>query len=348
MPSFKLSGVKAQEVKSGFEPYDGPEPTRKGFYRAKIKSMKHGLNANSGSLGFSIVLELEAAKGDPKDHAIFDGYPMFSRSIITESKGGVALKEGAQNNLQNLLAALGVKDEPDVVLANGDEDKVDVLKIGGKNPLNTVVNVDLNFEMYEGERRPQVGGIYKYNEPTSGQSDKAKFVADDEEDDSDLLDADEEQTEDDGYEERQAELSEMGIPALKKIAKELGVGISGTKAALIERILEAEYAESDEDDEDEDAEDAEEDEEGTEETEETDDDEDEEDEEDDEEEDDEADEEDDEAKAEREAEIAEIARTGLKAILKEIAPDFTILKRHSDDDLRNQIIAVEFAEDLPF
>lgn len=344
MPTFKLKGAKAVEVKSGFEPYDGPEPTRNGMYRAAIKVMKHGQNS-SKSEGFSITLELEAAAGDPKGHAQFDGFPMFSRSIITETADGSALKEGAQRNLSNLLAALGTKDEPDVVLdPNDDGDKVNVLKIGGKKVVGAIVNVDVQMKMYEGERRPEVGGIYPYKEidaPT-GKGRAAALEPDEEpdEDESDLLATEAEEGEDeteegdDEFAARQAELEALGIPALKAIAKEDGVGISGTKAALIERILDAEFAEeeSDEDAEDEESEDA------------------------DEAEDDEAEEVDDEEEAEeddeereaRVAELAELARVALKAILKEIAPDFTVLKRHSDDELREQILGVEFAEDLPF
>lgn len=345
MPTFKLKGAKAVEVKSGFEPYDGPEPSRNGMYRGVIKVAKHGMNS-SKSEGFSLTLELEAAAGDPKGHAQFDGFPMFSRSIITDTADGSALKEGAQRNLSNFLAALGTKDEPDVVLdPNDDGDKVNVLKIGGKKVVGAVVNIDVQMKMYEGERRPEVGGIYPYKEidaPT-GTGRPAALEPDEEEDESDLLDtasdeAEEGEEGDDEFAERQAELEALGIPALKAIAKEDGVGISGTKAALIERILDAEFAAEDEaeeaeDDEPEDADEAEDDE-----AEEADDE--------DEAEDDEP--EDDEEREARVAELADMQRPALKAVLKEIAADFTVLKRHTDDDLREQIIGVEFSEDLPF
>ena len=345
MPKFKLSGVKAVEQKTGFEPYDGPEPTRNGFYRGLIKVLKWGDNS-SGSQGFSMTLELEAAPGDPKGHGVFDGYPMFSRSIITAGKDGEALKEGAQRNLSNFLAALGVKDEPEVILAEGDGDKVDVKKIGGKNPIGIAVNIDLQMKLYEGDRRPEVGGIYKYKETDAPTGTGRASVLDDEEepeDESDLLDESEEAEETEGdeadeYDARAEELAGLGIPALKKIAKELEIGVSGTKDKLIERILEAEFTEEEEAEDEEEPDDEPESE-------------DEEEAEDDEAEDDEEEEEDDEdeaAKAERIAELAEINRVGLKKILKEIAPDTTVLKRHTDDDLREQIIAVEFEEDLPF
>ena len=343
MPKFKLSGVKAQEQKTGFEPYDGPEPTRNGFYRALIKVCKWGDNT-SGSQGFSLTLELEAAAGDPKGHAVFDGFPMFSRSIITSGKDGEALKEGAQRNLSNFLAAIGAGDDPDVILEEGDEDKVNVKKIGKVNPIGRVVNIDLQMRLFEGDRRPEVGGIYPYKEIDAPTGKGRAAVLDEEDDESDLMEsdgADEAEETDEGdeeYDARAEELDGLGIPALKKIAKELGLAVSGTKAALVERILDAEFAE------DEDAEDEDEDE--TDEAEEVDEDE----AEDDEEEDDEEGDEDDEARAEREAELAEITdRIALKRILKEVNADFTVLKRHSEDDLRAAILSAEFGDgDLPF
>jgi len=208
-----------------------------------------------------------------------------------------------------------------------------------------VVNVDVQLKMYEGERRPEVGGIYKYKEidaPT-GVGRAAILDDEEEEDESDLMESEEAEGEEaDEYDARAEELAGLGIPALKKIAKELEVGVSGTKDKLVERILEAEFAEEDEAEDEEEPEDADE-------AEEAEDDEPEDDEE--EEADDEEEEEDDEdeaAKAERVAELADFDRAALKKVLKEIASDFTVLKRHSDDDLRDKIVAVEFDEDLPF
>lgn len=345
MPSFKLSGAKAVEQKSGFEPYDGPEPTRAGFYRALVKVMKHGLNANSGSQGFAITLELDAAPGDPKGHAIFDGKPMFSRSIITSGKDDAPLKEGAVRNLNNLLAALGTGDEPQVVLdPDATGDKADVKKIGKVNPIGRVVNIDLGFELYEGDRRPTINGIYPYKEidapASTGRPAALEPDEDEPEDESDLMEDEAEEAEegeDDEYSARQAELEALGIPALKAIAKEDGVGVSGTKAALIERILDAEFAEEDEAEDAEEPDDEPEDDEAEEEEAE-----------DDEPEDEEEEEEDDAEREARQAELDSMARPALKAVLKEIAPDFTVLKRHSDDDLRAEVLKVEFAEDLPF
>lgn len=342
MPSIKLKGAKAQEVKTGFEAYDGPTPTRKGFYRAVLKKLKYGLNANSGSYGFNIVLELEAAPGDPKGHGMFDGMPMFSRSIITEGKDGATLKEGAQRNLDNFLAALGTGDEPNVILEDGDiDEQVDVKKIGNRNPIGAVVNIDLGFETYNNEPRPTINGIYKLKDEAPGASKKATVSAAElaDEEDADLFEGEAEEAEgDDEYAARSEELHALGIPALKNILKsDYDLPISGTKDVLVERILEHEFAEVEDDaEEPEDEEEAEDEVEGDEEEAEDED----------EAEEDEAEE--DEAQTARIEELAGFDRIALKKILKEVAPDFTVLKRHSDEELRDGIIEAEFGEELPF
>lgn len=343
MPSIKSrmpSGIKSQEVKTGFEAYDGPIPDKRGFYRAKITSMKWGKNSG-GSYGFSIVANLEAASGDPKDHAQFDGMPMFSHSIITETADGSALKEGSVNNLSNLYAALGAKDDPDVIVAKGDPDesKLDVLKVDGKNPVGRYINIDLGFETYNGERRPTISGIFADKSdsgPSKAGKSASKFVADEEEpedeDESDLTEDDEE------FAAREEELNAMTLAKIKAVAKELKV-TGKNKAELIDAILDAEFPEDgaaalDEEDEEEDDEVDEE---------EVDDEE-----EDDEEEDEEEDEEDD-GRAEREEELSGFNRVALKKILAEVDSSFRVLKKHSDDDLREAILAAEFDEDeTPF
>lgn len=343
MPSIKLpSGIKSQEVKSGFEAYDGPIPTQRGFYRALIRSMKWGKNSG-GSYGFTIVADLQAASGDPKNHAQFDGFTMFSHSIITETADGSALKEGSVNNLSNLYFALGAKDDPNIVIAKGDPDesKLDVLKFDGKNPVGHVINIDMGFETYNGEQRPTASGIFKFKEEAKSSGAKPTFKPSDDEEE----DEDEDLQEDDAeFAAREEELNGLKLAEIKKIAKELKV-TGKNKAEIIEAILDAEFPEDgaaalDEEDEEEDDE--------SEEVEEAEDDEEEED--DDEEEDDEEEEdEDDEALQERSAELNNFDRAALKKIVKEVAPDFTVLKRHSDEDIREAILAAEFGDDeTPF
>ncbi len=61
-----------------------------------------------------------------------------------------------------------------------------------------------------------------------------------------------------------------------------------------------------------------------------------------EEEGDDEDEEDDGAFEARQAELAEMDRTAIKAELKKADPDFRVLKKHTDDDLRNEVLDTEF------
>lgn len=343
MPSIKLpSGVKSQEVKSGFEAYDGPIPTQRGFYRGIIRSMKWGKN-KGGSYGFTIVTDLAAANGDPKNHAQFDGFSMFSHSIITETSDGSALKEGSVNNLSNLYFALDAKDDPNIVVAKGDadEEKLDVLKFDGKTPIGRVINIDMGFEEYNGETRPTVSGIFKFKEEAgAGKKSKAVVADEDEEDEEDESEEEEDLQEDDEeYAAREEELNGLKLAEVKAIAKELKV-TGANKAAIIEAILDAEFPEDgaaalDEEDEEEPEDDEPEEDEA----------------EDDEEEDDEEEEEDedDEALQERSEELANFDRAALKKVVKEVAPDFTVLKRHSDEDIREAILAAEFGDDeTPF
>lgn len=342
MPSIKLpSGVKSQEVKSGFEAYDGPIPTQRGFYRAIIRSMKWGKN-KGGSYGFTIVADLAAANGDPKNHAQFDGFTMFSHSIITETSDGSALKEGSVNNLSNLYFALDAKDDPNIVVAKGDadEEKLDVLKFDGKTPIGRAINIDMGFEDYNGENRPTISGIFKFKEEASAGKKSRAVVADEDGEDEDEIEEEDLQEDDEEYAAREEELNSLKLAEVKAIAKELKV-TGANKAAIIEAILDAEFPEDgaavlDEDEEEDDE---------VEEIEEVEDEEEDDEEEDDEEEEDE----DDEALQERSEELANFDRAALKKVVKEVAPDFTVLKRHSDEDIREAILAAEFGEDeTPF
>lgn len=347
MPSFKLSGIKSQEVKSGFESYDGEVPLKKGFYRAELKKLKFK-QFSKGSKGFYIVVEMAAAKGDPKDHAKYNGFPMFIQNIITETADGSPLKEGSIGNLSNFLDALGVGDEPNVVVAPGEiEDGVDVLKIGGKNPIGAFVNIDLGTEMYNEELRPTSNGIYKVKAEVGSKMSKPAFVAAEEEDeDEDLMAEEEAEETEEGAEEdeefnaRSAELEGLGIPALKKIAKDLKVTLGGKKDEIIGRILDAEFSAAALEEDDEAEEDEEED--GSSDVEIDDE----------EEEDDEAEEEDDEeddGSADRRTELDGLDRADLKTILKDVNAEFRVLKRNTDDELRDAIITAEFGDtETPF
>lgn len=299
---FKLQGTP-QETKSGFEAYDGPIPVRPGAYRAKIRQLKLK-RFRSGSVGFFIVTDFEASAGDPKKHAQFDGYTMFIQNIIVQTADGSPLKEASQRNVDNFLYALGVKgSDPDILHEKGDlDDGVNITKIGGINPIGKYVSIDARVEEYGGEPRLSSNGIFRDN------SDRVapKQVEESTDEDEDYDDEPEEQwaDEEETGETREDELASMTLPALKKLAKELGVTASN-KQGYIEAILEAEAEEGDEDADEEEPEDEEE---------------------------------DDEAAALRE-ELIGLARPKLVARLK--SHGGRALKSDSDDDLIEKIVQIE-------
>lgn len=332
MPSIKRSNVKAEEKKTGFESYDGPEPHKRGMYRSQIKQASFK-QFKSGAQGFVLLVELEAQKGDPKDHAQFDGFPLFTNLVLGD-------KEAMLTRESNFYAALGVKDGPAIVFEDGDlEDGVKIKTIGGKSPLGIYVNADIKMGSYNGETRPEVDGIYKLRELTTATKPTAIEADEDEEEeeDEDLLESDEaeEAEEEQTAEEREAELNGASLADLRKLAKEdydiKTVGLK--KPDLIAAIIDYEFgsevlADDEEDEEEPDEEEVEEDEE----------------------EEAEEEEEDDDERAERESELAATDRNGLKRIIKGLLPDFKVFSKTTDDDLREAILAEEFGdnEETPF
>lgn len=339
MPKFSVTG-KAEETRSGFEPYDGLAPEKAGMYRAVLKKLLVREYA-SGSVALRGLFELEAQKGDPKKHKQFDGSPFWGNVFfITQT---MPLKDGSQRSLNNFLAGLGItKENPDIVTeADGDTSKgAQVKSIGGKAIATMegkkVFSIDLRTEEGYGL---QISNIYPAKDVVFDGADEE----DEEETDVEVEDDEEAEEEEEGQsaEERQEELEAMTLAALRKLAKSLEIDTTGLKKdALVEAVLDAEFgeavdeAEPDEDEPEEEEEDAEE------------------------EEDDEAEEEEDEAEEEEEAEddgsderraeLTELKRPALLKLVKEVNKDFRPLKRHSDEDLVEAIIAAEFGSDTPF
>ena len=362
MPKMKLAApVKAERIKSGFEAYDGPTPSQRGVYRARLKVVKLKQNG-TGSIGFAITAELEAAQNDVKNHKQFDGFAFFISSIIIQGPNGAQLKEASQNKLGNFFHAIGAKGVVDDILYDdGDLTKgVNVKKIAGKNPVNQIVNLDVVMEDFEGEKRPSANEIFVYegkdkteraSEEAPSDEPWAEDVAVEEDEDEDYADEDGAEDEDSVEEdELRAELNRLRVPALRQRAKDVGANHIGNKPDVIDAIIAIELGADGpmalSDDEDEDDEDQEESDIAVE-----DDEEDEEDDEDEEDEDEEEDEEDDEEDEDREAELreelADLDRSALKTRVKEGNEAFKILKRHSDDDLRQAIVDIELNE-IPF
>jgi hypothetical protein len=296
VPKLKRN-VKNAPERTGFEPYDGPEPTP-GFRRAVIKSAKVVESAN-GRPGFLVTAELEAKKGS--QDAKFDGYPAFTRIWLgTEDSAPEALlaREAAFYR-----AVTGKKNLADVDVVHEDSDGGGkITKINGVNPVGKAVLVELQYETYNGERRISSDGIYPAKaddvDADETESDEPEEEPDE---DEDLLESDDEEIEIPS----ETELKKMPIADLRNLAEDLGVDTDEVKrkSDLIAAILEDPDEESDDEDEEEDEaelEDAEEDEE-------------------------EEEDEDDGLDA--------LDRTQLKALLKAEAADFKVLKRHTDEDL---------------
>jgi hypothetical protein len=320
MPSVKRTGVKAAEVKTGFESYDGPAPSQRGMYRAHIailqyKKFRPNPDTGKQSDGLKIQVILEAAKGDPKGHAKFDGYPQFFNLVFGD-------KEALITRENNFYAALALKDEPVIVYEDkGDVDQgVDIKTLGGKSLAairKMYVNVDLK-RRNDGQDGMEVDGIYKLKEVAGTARGAAK--SDEPEEDADMLEEPEEAEEETETEDRADELAGAALPDLRALAKEYGITTVGKKKdALIEAILDYE---ADLPDEDEEAEEPDEEEEEPEEEEEED--------------------------GEREARAAELEpldRAALKKIIKGLQPDFKVFASTSDDDLRAAILKEEFGDD---
>jgi len=313
MPKLKRS-VKSVEAKTGFEAYDGPTPKARGMYRSVMKQCDLK-QYKSGSQGYRILVELAAAPGDPKDHAQFDGFPIWTNLVFGEHDAMIARES-------NFYAAIGTKDEPDVVFEEGDiENGVAVKTIGGKKPLGCVVNADIKKGSYEGEDRPEIDGIYRYSDKGETKPDFVD-VADDEIDEVDSDIEEGELT----YEERETELKALAIAALRTLAEsDYDLVTKGLKKVeLVSAILDEEYGvegvdEEDEDEEDEDVIESDEDE-------------------------DEADEEEGDEAEERAAELGELDRAALKVILKRHDSTFRVLKSMTDEDLSASILAAEGLE----
>lgn len=330
--------AKAEEVKTGFESYDGPEP-KSGMHRAVVKNIRFK-KFSTGSHGFVVLTELEAAKGDPRGHKNLDGWPDFT-NVVAVPADGEPMKEGSARGLSNFLAAIGVGDDPDIVTEDGDLTKgVKLKKIGSKLITGiegkAVVTVDIGSEEYNNETRMRVRNLFK-------AKDDAKAVSTEVEDDEAEEAEDAEIEEDDeAVAEREAELTKLTIVKLRAEAKNSGLTAADIKGLgkeeLISAILDEEFgveedeeeAEDDEADADVEAEDEDEAEEEEEEE---------------AEEEEEEEEEDDDS--ERRAELEALARPKLIAAAK--AAGGKPLKKHSDADLVDIILAAEAGDDeVPF
>lgn len=248
MPKLKRS-VKGAPDKTGFESYDGPEP-RPGVYRGRVKAASVR-EASTGTIGFNVLVELEARKGD-KENARYDGYPAWVRLWLTDKEGNLAREK-------QFYRALGIKtDDPDTI-----HDEIDdggkIKTIGRINPINKIVKVDIKSELYEGDRRLSPDAIYPVDpakesaaedEPEDDDIDDDDDIDEDEDFDDDDVEEDEDEADDD-----MPDYSSMKLPELKKLAKDAGIDSKGKSAkALAAALTEAWEAEDEDEEEPEDEE----------------------------------------------------------------------------------------------
>lgn len=235
MPSLKRNVSKAPD-KTGFESYDGPNPPKQAkVYRGRIK-IARVREASTGTIGLNFLVDFEAEKGSPD--AQYDGYPAWVTLWLSD-------KEPNQAREKQFYRAVGVPDNKldDVnVVHDAIDDGGEIKKVGGRKVVGQIVKVDMQTERYNDELQLKGDAIYPAGK-SKGKVDPDEDVADPDDGadpDADLLDdAGDEQT----YEEREAELADLKLPALRKIAKsDYDLPTQGKNAeALRADILEHEY-----------------------------------------------------------------------------------------------------------
>jgi hypothetical protein len=325
MPSLKVK--VNNEAKSAFESYDGPEVPVGNGYEGRIKNVRVK-ESNAGNLYLNVLVEHETK--DPKRKQ-YNGAPQWVRVMFGEH-------DETQFRLASFMKAATGKPK-----ANAEANIVDTdveARAGTGSIVKTIdgVKPDGKLVLFNVRAREAQNGY-----PASTEADLIRprttvAAKDEDEGDEDIteddieVEADEE--DEDGEEltreERSAQLKKEAIKDLRTAAKEADIDTAGLKKAeLVEAILDWEF-ESDEDEDEE----SEEEEEETEEVEVDED-----------EEEDEEDEEDPEA--ELRAELADLDRAALKTRLKEADESAKVLKKDSDDDLRDKIVAAELTS-TPF
>lgn len=318
MPTLKTTVDR--EAKSGFETYDGPDLVP-GSYVAEIRRMSVRSSQNSGNVYLNGLFVVREPKGSPKEK--YDGAETWGMIHLTEN-------ENIQARYASFLKAIGSNSKStDVNIVHESEDEINsaggsqIKKIDGINPIGRKVKITLRAEGQEGVG---YGVQIKLDTVTPVKKDEAE-ESEDVEMDEDGVDEDdvEVETEEDeiSREDREKELKKESLADLKAAAKEAEIDIKGMKKGdLITAILDWEYedAEEDEDEDDEEEEEVDEDDVEVE---------------------DEEEEEDDDAEEELREELSSLDRAALKARLKKADSDAKVFKKTTDDEIRDQIVALE-------
>lgn len=149
MPSMKFGHLDEVDVEqSGFEIYDGPMP-RPGVYAAKIKVMRVKIGQNSGNAYFSLLVELCDESTSEKKETV--GCPIWTNIVPGDS-------EIQQIRVAQLFRAICGKQGATVVHEEV-EDGGAVSKVGGKNPIGTLVRVEVKKGRYNDEARAEVNAV---------------------------------------------------------------------------------------------------------------------------------------------------------------------------------------------
>jgi hypothetical protein len=320
MPSLKVS--VNPEAKSSFESYEGPDVPAGNGYEGVIKNVRVKLGKDSGNPYLNVLVEHDSKK---ETHKRYNGAPQWIRVMFgdhpeTEARLAAFIKAvtGKANKEANIV-------DTDVDARGGTGSLVKT--IDGVKPDGKRVKFDVRD-------RPAQNGYAASTEADFIRRIITEEVAAgdagvDEVSEEDLEVETEEGEEDQTKEEREAELKKASLADLKEAALAAEIDIKGLKKAdLVAAILDWEFEDSEEEDEEDEEEELEVDSE-EEETEEE-----------------EAEEEEDEVDPEAEirAELAGLDRTALKARLKEADAEAKVLKKDTDDDLRDKIVNAELGE----
>lgn len=329
--------VSAEELRDKHAGDDGVPVWPKGLFRLKAKRIKVKDNKN-GDPRLNILFEISEKKGSGKDS--WNGYGFFDGFNVDGGTGDRFLKRW--------LVGMGLTWSDFVnktkFVDTDDDDVKEIVQIGNIK-FGSLATTDplvfgaLKVNPARGEYDESTG-VSRYivineSDEEDGEEDEEPDEEDAESEDEDEAedeDADSEEDDEEGGRDEEAEeellgkISGLTIPNLRKRAIRAGadgeeVAATKKKDELLDLIVLWElYDGTDPDEEDED-EDEDEEEEGEEEG-----------------EDEEEEEDGEDAEATIRAKLAGLDRNALKARLKAINEEFKVLKRHTDDDLRDAIV----------
>ncbi len=319
MPSLKVS--VNTEAKSAFASYDGPQVPPADGYEGVIKNVRVKVGKESGDPYLNVLLEHDTKDANRKQ---YNGAPQWIRV-------GFGEHDETQARLAAFVKAITGKANKEANIVDTDEDARKgtgslVKTIDGVKPDGKRVKFDVRARAAQNGYPESTEGDFIrriIDAPAdAGTADAAEEVGEED------LEVEGEAAEEQTKEERIAELKKESLVDLKAAAAEADIDIKGLKKLeIIEAIADWEFDEAEAEDE------AEEEDDDDEEL-------------DVDEEEEEADEEEDDVdpEAELRTELAPLDRTALKARLKEADAEAKILKKDTDDDLRDKIVNAELGE----